>query len=147
MGHSARIAYLVTVGLVVASLALVSGCGRGDGPEPSPGAGSSTPVPVVLGRDDMAALPGAEVDLKTLEDFPYHLRQESRMAPDTIFGYYDEFFASKGWDVERSVDPVTSGRVHRYRLADELAFVTVTPLDTGGVEVVLSRRSIRDDER
>jgi len=146
MRRAQRITDLLIAGLVVLSAAILPGCRRAPEPAASPQA-APTPVPMDLQREDMAALPGASVDLQTLEDFPYYLRQESRMTADEVFGYYDDFFTGKGWSVEVSVDPITEGRVHRYRLGDELAFVTVSPVDSGGIEVVLSRRTLRDDER
>ena len=99
-----------------------------------------------LGRDDMAALPGAEIDTRTLEAFPYHLRQESSLDEDEIFAFYDGFFTERGWSLESSTDPITGGQVHRYQLGEELAFVTVTALDGGLNEVVLARRQVREDE-
>ena len=108
--------------------------------------GGPTRSPVDLGRDDMVALPGAEVDTQLLEQFPHFLRQQSSMEADEVFAIYDAFFSDKGWSVESSLDPLSQNPVHRYRLGSELAFVTVTEVGQGLNEVTLSRREIRDDE-
>lgn len=100
-----------------------------------------------LGRDDMAALPGAEVDTELLEQFPHYLRQESTESAAAIFAYYDDFFTGKGWAVAVSTDPIIQAEIHRYQLGDELAFVTIAELEGGRREVTLSRRQLRDDER
>jgi hypothetical protein len=110
---------------------------------------AATPTPIDLNRDDMAALPGAEVDLPLLDQFPHYLRQESALTAEQIFTYYDEFFGARGWSVEVVNDPLAreNSRTHRYSLGDELAFVKVVDRGGGRNEVFLSRRQLRDDER
>ncbi len=127
-------------------LGLNSACRRTqDQTEPEKVSGP-TGAPVDVGRDDMAGLPGAEIDIELFEQFPDFLRQQSSMAADEIFAIYDAFFAGKGWSVEASLDPVTQSPIRRYRLGSELAFVTVTEVGPDLNEVTLSRRVIRDDE-
>jgi len=134
--------------LVVAiAVVTATACWKRD--EAGPSALEATPTPIDLNRDDMAALPGADVDLPLYDQFPHYLRQESSLTADQIFMYYDEFFGSRGWTVEVANDPMpgVTSQTHRYRLGDELAFVKVTPKRPGLSEVVLSRRQLRDDER
>jgi len=137
----------ICVLLIIACLGLSSACWKTDEQVESGVLEEPTPLPMDLGRDDMAALPGANVDIKLLEQFPYFLRQESSMAEDEIFAYYDGFFAEHGWTVEASTDPLTESRIHRYQLGDELAFVSISELDGGRSDVTLSRRQLRDDEK
>lgn len=114
--------------------------------QPETVAAGPTGSPVDLGRDDMVALPGAEVDTQLLEQFPHFLRQQTSMEADEVFSIYDAFFSDKGWSMESSLDPLSQNPVHRYRLGSELAFVTVTEVGQGLNEVTLTRREIRDDE-
>lgn len=134
---------ILTVALVVASLSLMIGCWKSD-ESPDEIMGGEA---VDLGREDMAALPGAEIDLATFEQFPNQLRQESTLDSQTIYGYYDQFFADRGWTMEKSVDPLAGAEVHRYQLGDELAFLTVTEIDPTRNEVILARRALREDEK
>lgn len=136
---------LVVFVLVAAGLGLTTACWKSEEPEPSAAVDSVEP-PVDLGREDIAALPGADVDLELLDQFPYYLRQQSSMAPNEIFAYYDDFFGDHGWSVEASTDPITEGQIHIYRLGNEMAFVTVSATGNNRSEVVLSRRQARDDE-
>jgi hypothetical protein len=134
--------------LLALGLGSTIGCWRSDGNSDVAG---TQAVPsdqsMDLGRDDVAALPGAEVDIKLFKEFPYHLRQESSMTPEAVFAYYDEFFSTRGWSVEAAVDPLTGAAIHTYRLDREVAFVSMKELEPGRHEVLLSRRELRDNEK
>ncbi len=133
----------VCVLVLGACLGLTTSCWKTTD-EPEPAVAEQPPAqPVDLGRDDMAALPGANVDMQLLEQFPYFLRQESSMSPDAVFAYYDGFFTDRGWSVEASIDPITQAQTHRYRLGNELAFVSIRELAPNQNEVVLSRRELK----
>ena len=137
---------MVGVFIVIACLVPNVACWKsekpdGEAPEMPAGPG------IDLGRDDMAALPGAEVDTELLEQFPHYLRQKSTQSAEAIFAYYDDFFTGQDWTVSVSTDPIIQSEVHRYQLGDELAFVVIADLENGRREVTLSRRQLRDDER
>jgi len=143
--HHRQISTIVCVVALGACLGLTAACWKTDKPEPA--VADKPPAKAVdLGRDDMAALPGAEIDTQLLEQFPYFLRQESSMSRDAVFAYYDEFFSGRGWVVEASIDPITQAGTHRYRLGNELAFVSIREIEPGRNEVVLSRRELKDGE-
>jgi len=143
-----RVSTTCIVVLLVAGLGLTMGCWKSNDDSEVPAADAvPNEQPVDLGRDDMAALPGADVDLQLLSEFPYHLRQVSSMAPDAIFGYYDEFFGNRGWSVETALDPLNGASVHTYRLDHELAAVSVRELEPGRHEVLLNRRELREEEK
>ena len=139
---------IVFVVLLTICVGMTIGCWKSDEGEDTGSAGPTGAAPAVdLARDDMATLPGADVDLPLLEQFPYHLRQESSLAEDEIFAYYDSFYEERGWTLEASTDPLMESRVHRYQLGEELAFLTISELEGGRREVTLTRRQLRDDEK
>lgn len=138
-----QIAHWTMVGFLIAAFGMTTACWKTDESEPEAVVEQSEPA-IDLGREDMAALPSAEVDLKLLEDFPYYLRQESSQSAEAIYAYYDEFFSNKGWSVDINTDPLIGMVTHSYQLGDELAFVTVQEIGPGNNEVVLARRNVND---
>lgn len=132
---------------VLGCLGLTSGCWKSDETPDAGGVATPSAEKVQVERDDMASLPGANVDLVLLEDFPSHLQQETTLSAVEVFAYYDDFFSGRGWSKEALVDPLMNVPVHRYQLGNELAFLTVTAIDDGRNEVLLTRRALRDDER
>lgn len=139
---------IVTVTLLVVCLGLTVACWKSDD-EPAAIVESGIPSgeSVDLEREDMAALPGADVDLVNFKQFPDLLRQESTLTSQAIYSYYDKFFVDRGWKLESSIDPIMGAEVRRYQFGDELAFLTVTEIGPGRNEVILARRTLREDEK
>ncbi len=142
-----RILSFWTVIAVLGCLGLTTGCWKSDETPDPGGVAPPSAEEVQIERDDMTSLPGADVDLKLLEDFPSHLKQETTLSAGEVFAYYDDFFSDRGWSVDALVDPLMDVPVRRYQLDNELGFLTVTAIDDGRNEVLLTRRTLRDGER